>query len=356
MPENSAQERTEEATPRRRQRARRKGTVARSSDLTGALVTVALLMVLPAAMLKLGSGFLQSVRIALSHLDADASPAAMGRAFVAALQPTLPGLAMLVGGAMAVGLAANFAQVGFSFSGEALSPNFSRINPINGLKRLLSWAGTFEGLKAVFKSVIFGWLAYCALASRQEDIAGLASLAPAASLSLIGALIRSIALRVAIAWLALAAIDAYFQRRQVSRQLMMTKEELREEMKETEGSPETKAYVAMRRRKIKRGMMEAVKRADVVITNPTHYAIALEYEAGKHAPMVVAKGADFLAARIREVASEAKVPIVPNPPLARALYRKCEVGDFVPRDYFQAVAEVLAYVYRTIGRARKGKA
>jgi flagellar biosynthetic protein FlhB len=161
--------------------------------------------------------------------------------------------------------------------------------------------------------------------------------------------IREIGLKVGFVWLGLAGLDYFLQRKQTDKQLRMTKEEVKQEMKEMEGSPELRAAIAQRRRKLSRRMMQAVKTADAVITNPTHYAIAIKYETGKmHAPQVVAKGVDLIALRIREVAKESKVPIVPNPPLARQLYKKCELGDYVPRELFQAVAEVLAYVYKTL--------
>ena len=222
------------------------------------------------------------------------------------------------------------------------------------VKRIFSITAGFEGGKAFGKSILFGALAFSAISGRWDELAGLPGMQPLAALALVGGVVRTMAMRVAMAWLAIAGLDFFFQRKQINKQLMMTKEELKQEMRESEGSPELKVAIAIRRRKLKKRMMDAVRTADVVVTNPTHYAVAIEYKPGEHhAPIVVAKGADFLAAKIREVASEARVPIVPNPPLARALYRKCEIGDFVPRDYFQAVAEVLAYVYRTLKRVRK---
>jgi flagellar biosynthetic protein FlhB len=165
---------------------------------------------------------------------------------------------------------------------------------------------------------------------------------------------KGIALRIAATWLVVAGIDYFFQRKQVDRQLRMSKEEVRQEMKDAETSPELKMAQARRRRMNRGRMMEAVKTADAIITNPTHYSVAVKYKPGKdHAPMVVAKGLDLLALKIREIAKEHHIPIVPNPPLARALYKECELGDYVPRELFQGVAEVLAYVYKTIGGMNK---
>lgn len=261
---------------------------------------------------------------------------------------------MLVATAMGIGLATNFGQVGFLLSGEAMNPRLDRLNPIAGFKRIFSFPATFEGLKAVGKSVAFGWLAFSVLAANWNELIHLAWLPPMAAMSAIAGIIRTMAIRIGLAWLALAALDYFFQRKRIDKELRMTKEELKQEMKEMEQSPELKMAIARRRRQLSKRMMSAVKTADVIVTNPTHYSVAIKYELGKsHAPQVVAKGVDHLAFKIREVAAEANVPIVPNPPLARALYKHCEIGDYVPRDYFQPVAEVLAHVYRTIKKVRR---
>lgn len=353
MPD-TAQERTEEATPRRRLQARRKGTVARSNDLVGALVLLALVLVLPSAVSQLGRGFMQSMTDGFRSMPRDLSLETLGPYLGVVVQPVLLGLALILATTVAVGLVANFAQVGFVFSGEALAPNFNKINPASGLKRMFSFSSTFDGLKAAAKSALFMYIGWSAVSGAWPQIVMLGGMSPLHAMVTVGEILKGIAIRIAFAWLALAAIDYFVQRKQVDKQLRMTKEELKQEMKDAETSPELKAAQAARRRRLAKGrMMDAVKSADVIITNPTHYAVALNYDPEKsHAPIVVAKGADLLAARIREVAAENKVPVVPNPPLARALYRKCEIGDFVPRELFQAVAEVLAYVYRTIKQVR----
>jgi flagellar biosynthetic protein FlhB len=350
----SSQEKTEEATPRRRLQARRKGTVTRSSDLNNALVLLALILVLPVAISRIGQGFMLGMTTAFRSLPTDLSFSSMSRFGMSVAQPSLVGLVLLMATAMGVGLACNFAQVGFVMSGESLTPSLSKLNPANGLKRLFSMSATFEGFKAAVKSALFMYVGWTAIQSALPQIVGLAGLTPAQSLATVGLLMRSIALRIAFVWLALAGLDYVFQRKQVDKQLRMTKEELKQEMKESETSPELKAAQAARRRKLSKGKVaDAVRGADVIVTNPTHYAVAIKYEAGKsHAPVVVAKGVDFLAAKIREIAADARIPIVPNPPLARALYKKCEIGDYVPRELFQAVAEVLAFVYRTIKKVK----
>lgn len=355
MAANDGQERTEDATPKRRMDARRKGTVAKSTDLTGALVLLALSLILPYALSRLGIETMQTIRSALVEIPSDFAPASLIEYVLIFLKPGIVLFITVAAIALTVGLAANFAQVGFVVSAESMAPSLEKLNPIQGFKRLFSARAGVEALKTIVKSLLFGYIAYSAIAGRWEEVIGLAWLTPAAAASHVGSILHTVLLRVALVWLGLALLDYLFQRKQIDKQLRMTKDELKREMKDQETSPELKMVMAQRRRKLAKGrMMDRVKEADVVITNPQHYAVAVKYErSSMHAPMVVAKGADYLALRIRQVAQGARVPIVPNPPLARALYKKCEVGDFVPRDLFQAVAEVLAYVYRTLRRVRR---
>lgn len=354
MSEQSSAEKTEEATPRRRQEARRKGTVAKSSDLASALTVLAAALVLPPVTSRLAESALIAFRENLSRVPTNVSPGTLVGFTSAVAGPAILAAAPLILTMMAVGLAANFAQVGFVISAESLNPTWDKVNPINGFKRLFSMRSTFEGLKAVFKLFLFGYIAYATVASDWARIVGLGTISTAHAGQVVGQVAHTILWRIAVVWLALAAIDYFFQRKQVDKQLRMTKDELRREMKEQEGSPEIKAAQYQRRRKLLKGGLAArMKNADVVITNPTHFAIAIQYDRSKmHAPMVVAKGQDYLALKMREIASQMRVPTVENRPLARSLYKKCEVGDFVPREMFGAVAEVLAYVYRTVKNTR----
>lgn len=349
------QERTEEATPKKRRDARKKGTVAKSIDLVNAIVILALLLVLPFSLSQIGGGMVLGMNGGLRNLPTSLDPRTMSSFIWGVVQPTIGGLAVIVLTAMLVGVAVNFAQVGFVMSSEPLSPSLAKLNPINGLKRLLSRQSLFDGGKAVVKSVVFGLIAWTAIASEWATLARLSYLPPLAGLSVVASILKALAIKVAIAWLVLAVLDYFFQRKQTDKQLRMTKEEVKQEMKESETSAELKMAMAQRRRKLSKSRVsDAVKQANVVITNPTHFAVALAYDPEKDsAPRVVAKGQDFLAAKIRELANENRIPIVPNPPLARALYKKCEIGDAVPTELFQAVAEVLAYVYRTLKRVRE---
>jgi flagellar biosynthetic protein FlhB len=356
MPEQaSAQERTEEATPYRRREARKQGTVARSHELTNSIVLLVLLLALPTILTILGSGFIRGLRQGWRAIPLDLTSGSMLRNFSSVFAPSVGGLIMVVAIALIIGVATTTAQVGFVVSSEALKFNFSRLNPISGFKRLVSPAPLFEALKAVLKTVIFGLLAYSVITANWGAMMSLGRLGPAQSTWVIIDIVHSLATKLVFVWLGLAGVDYFFQRKRIDKQLMMTKQEVKQEMKQNEQSAEIKGHIARQRRRLSRSRMaQAMKKADVVVTNPTHYAVAIEYDAAKStAPIVVAKGADLLAARIREMAAENNVPIVPNPPLARALYRQCEIGDPIPRDLFQPVAEVLAYVYRTLKKVRK---
>lgn len=358
MPEGSSQEKTEEATPKRRADARKKGTVAKSVDLNGALVIMAMLFVLPHTLAALGRALVGGIGNAWQEIPGDVHPASMVRYVLSLVQPTGVALLPLLATAVAVGLIANLLQVGFVLSAESMKPSLSKVNPLQGAKRLFSSRAAVEGLKATLKFGLFGYLAWGVIRDHWSILAGLSAAPPMTAVAVTGNVLKLILIRIAVVWLILAAADYLFQRKQTDKQLMMTKQEIKQEFKEMETSPELKGARMRRAAKLARArQMAAVPAADVVITNPTHFAVALKYDSKTmFAPMVVAKGQDYTALRIRELAAENKVPIVPDPPLARQLYKKVEVGEFVPRELFAAVAEVLAYVYRTLRGVRQDKA
>lgn len=343
-----AQERTEDATPRRRQQARKKGTVTRSQDLTSAVVVAALLIALPAIATRLGEAFMTSFKRTGVNIPGDASLSSINGFVWQSAQGPIFGFLVLCSLLMTVGLVSNFAQVGFHFTTETLQPSLAKLNPVNGLKRLFSIQAGFEGFKALLKSLVFAFIAYGVITANWNRLVGTSWADSVSAIAFVGELTRTIFLRIGIAWLGLAVLDYFFQKRQVEKQIKMTKQELKEEFRESEQSPELKAAMSRQRGRMKSRMADAVRTANVIVTNPTHFSIALRYEPGQmHAPQVVAKGQDWMALKIREIAKENGIPIVPNPPLARQIYKKCDIGDFVPRDMFQAVAEVLAFVYRT---------
>ncbi|HEX3030693.1 MAG TPA: EscU/YscU/HrcU family type III secretion system export apparatus switch protein, partial [Bacillota bacterium] len=255
---------------------------------------------------------------------------------------------------LVAGVSANFAQVGVMFSTEALAMRLDRLNPIEGLKRIFSLRSLAELIKSLFKVTMVGVLAYRIIMDNFEVFPKMLDMDIRTSGSFIGGLVVKIGLEAAVLLLVLALFDYMFQRYEFNKSLKMAKEEIKEEFKQTEGNPQIKGKIREKMRKMSsRRMMQEIPKADVVITNPTHYAVALRYDGDTmQSPQIVAKGVDLLAQRIKEIAREHGVITVENKPLAQALFKVTDVGDFVPADLFQAVAEVLAFVYRLKGRKK----
>jgi len=353
MPEESFQEKTEQATPKRREEARKKGQVARSQELNSALV---LLAGLTGIYLLGGTIYGELSRLAVQTLEdcckSSVTPATFqaqmmswGKTFFGAVGPIL-----LVVGTSA--LAVSLAQVGFMVNEEALTPKFERLNPIAGAKRLLSKRSLVELVKGIFKILIVGYVSYSAIAPEMPQILLLADAELRATFQYIGSLVFKVGLRTALVLLVLAALDYAYQRWEHNQSIRMTKQEVKEELKQTEGDPQVRMRIrSLQREAARKRMMEEVPQADVVITNPTHYAVALKYDTETMvAPRVVAKGQNLIAQKIKEIARQAGVPIVENKVLAQALYKAVEVGLEIPEDLYRAVAEVLAYVFKLKGR------
>jgi len=254
--------------------------------------------------------------------------------------------------ALLLGVLANLLQTGFAVSGQALVPDFTRLNPLTGLRRFLSGHGLVETIKALGKLGIIGYIACSTISNSYPQLLAAIRQDIPTILAIIGDLLYRVALRIALFLLVLAAADYAYQRWAFERSIRMTKEEVKQEFKQLEGNPQIKSRIRSRQRQIaRRRMMEAVPKADVVLTNPTHFAVALQYDpVTMGAPQVVAKGADLIAERIREVARAHNVPIVENPPLARALYKSVDIGREIPAEFYAAVAEVLAFVYQINAR------
>jgi len=254
---------------------------------------------------------------------------------------------------LAVGLVVNIFQVKWHPTLKPLMPKFSKLNPISGLKRMFSMRSVLELVKSLAKLGIIGWAVYTMIASRMEDLFILLDMPILSALMLIGNLAVDLGLMVGALYLLIAAADYAYQRYKHTKDLKMTKQEVKEEYKQTEGNPQIKGKIRQKMREISmRRMMAEVPGADVIITNPTHYAVALKYEKDSlSAPLCVAKGVDFLAKRIREVAVENKVEIVEDKQLARAIYNTVDIGREIPPELYQAVAEILAFVYRLKNKA-----
>ena len=251
---------------------------------------------------------------------------------------------------------ANWLQIGWMFSVHPLKPNFTKFNPVNGMKRIFSKQGLMELFKSIMKILLIGGVAYQTIAGKMDQVMILWDMAPTQISLFVLRVSFEIFLKTVWAILILAVIDYIFQRRQFTDNMKMTKHEVKEEFKQMEGDPKVKARIRQIQREFsRRRMMADVPKADVVVTNPTHLAIALLYDTEQaSAPVVVAKGQDLVARKIREIAETHRVPIMEDKPLAQALYKSVEVGQTIPYEFYQAVAEVLAYVYRLKGKAVRG--
>lgn len=349
MPEERFEERTEPATPRKREEARERGHVARSLDLETAIVLLSALLGFFLFGKQLVSGMIGSMAYLFETLD----QATYDRENLAGLlapvislvaASIIPFMLLVLAGAVA----GNVLQVGLIWTTTPLEPDLSRLDPVAGFFRLFRLRNFvrvgFGLLKVLAVGAVLGytiWSERAALIDLLEhDFESIVQYLMAVTFVL--------ALRAAIALLILGVLDYAYQRFQYERDLRMSPFEIKEELRRYEGDPKIKERRrALHRQVAYRRMLQRVPKATVVITNPTHFAVALQYEIGKHrAPTVVAKGADYLAQRIREIATENGVPIVEKPELARALYKACEVDQEIPLELYQAVAEVLAYVYR----------
>jgi flagellar biosynthetic protein FlhB len=254
---------------------------------------------------------------------------------------------------MTAGVVGNVAQFGFLFTGEKLTPDLAKLNPISGLKKLVSLRSLVELAKSILKLVIISGVAYVVLDRYMEQIPGLMQMSIGSILKFIGQVSFQLCLYTCMVLFLMAVLDFSYTKWQHHQDLKMSKQEVQDEHKQREGDPAVKARIrSVQREMARQRMMEAVPEATVVITNPTHLAIAISYAEGMHAPTVVAKGAGFVAQKIKAIAVENDVPLVENKPLARAMFKSAEIGDFIPADLYRAVAEILAYVYRLKGWAQ----
>lgn len=349
MAEDTGLERTEPASVRRREQAREKGQVARSRELS----TLALLLTAGGGMWFMGawladrlSGLMRN-GMQLDRALAFAPDLLLARLRDFSIEALLlfsPLLLLLVIAGIAAALLIN----GWLFSFTPLLPDFSRLDPLRGSARIVSWNGVNEMLKAIGKTVLVGSVSMWVVWQNSGAVLSLASEPLTSGMAHLVQLLGMSLLLMAGSMVFIVAIDVPFQIWNHEKNLRMTREEVRRENKETEGDPQVKAHIRSQQREMaRRRMMAEIPKADVVVTNPAHYAVALRYQDdAMAAPRVVAKGAHLLAARIRTLAEEHRVPILEAPPLARALYRHTELGDEIPAALYNAVAEVLSYVYQ----------
>jgi flagellar biosynthetic protein FlhB len=347
------EERTEPATPRRREEARERGQVARSADLSSAVILLAAALALRFMGRPLVGGIFSSTGTQLEGLAfVEGEPGALLSQFGGAFTAVLLGFLPFAGLLLVAALGANLLQVGFLFTAKPLVPDFNRIDPVSGFGRLWSARGLVRILSGLLKVGAVALVVFWTIWAERLRLVELSGLEFEQILGAAVDLMLSISLRAALALLVLAIFEYGFEKWQYERDLRMSKREIREELRRFEGDPRirerrraTQQQLALQR------MMLGVPGATVVITNPTHLAVAIRYEKSMDAPRVVAKGAEQLARRIREAALDNGVPIVERKDLARGLYRSVDVGQSIPPDLYQAVAEILAYVYRIKGMA-----
>ena len=352
-------EKSEEPTSKKLDDARKEGQVAKSQEVATAFSLMALFVIL-----RVGYGFMGTnfqnlfsriynnipnvARTYDGYIPVDLLRSLLTNAILTMILISAPFFII----AFIIAFVSDLVQVGFKPTSKPLQPKLSKLNPISGMKKIFSARKIFELGKSILKLVVMAAVIYSFFSGRTESIYLLYDIPLKQAIGLMGSLIIDLGIRLAAAYLIIAAIDLIYQRRKFHKDMMMTKQEVKDEFKNSEGDPAVKG--AQKRRMMeasRRRMMQQLPEADVVITNPTHFAVAIKYDADENdAPVVVAKGADYLAQKIKEIARENDVEIVENKPLARMLYTNVEVGELVPPELYKAVAEVLAYVYHLKGK------
>ncbi len=353
MAEKDGQEKSEKATGKKRSEARRKGQVAQSKEISSAMILMTALGIFYFSgawilqnLAALIAGVYQNIGTLRFTQISGASTFSLEilYQFLTVILPFLLPIAV-------VGIVANVMQVGFQISSEAMALKFNKMNPISGMKRLVSLKSMVELAKSIIKILVIGSIAYSLVKSDMQQFPALIQQEVGQILVFIARASLKLCFFVCLAIIVLAVIDYIYQHWQHEQDLKMTKQEVKDEHKQTYGDPKVKSRIrSVQLEMARRRMMEAVPEADVVITNPTHLAIALKFDGREMvAPSILAKGSGHIAQRIREIAVEHQIPIVEEKPLAQALFKMVEIGDYIPAELYRAVAEVLAFVYRLKG-------
>ncbi|WP_166237943.1 flagellar biosynthesis protein FlhB [Paenibacillus turpanensis] len=349
-----SQEKTEPATPKKRQEARQKGQVAQSREVPQSLLMLAsfgFLFMYGAVMKDQIMALFRS--IFTDYMLMEFSPSNLFGLFGDLIARGLLLLAPIFGIAVVVGILGNYLQIGLLFTGHGLQMKFNKLNPITGFKNIFGLRSVVEFLKSLIKVSVIGFIVYTTLAGEQKQLLALANLPLEMMLSYVSNLVLMLGLKVGAVLVLIAVADYFYQKYEYEKSLRMSKQDIKDEYKKSEGDPLIKGKIKEKQRQMAlRRMMQEIPKADVVITNPTHFAVAIKYEAGEmNAPVVTAKGQDFVALKIRQIARDNGITTMENKPLARALYAQVEIGQEIPEDLFQAVAEILAYVYKLKGKA-----
>ncbi|MUV06504.1 flagellar biosynthesis protein FlhB [Planococcaceae bacterium Storch 2/2-2] len=345
-----AGEKTEKATPKKREDSRKKGQVLKSQDVTSALVILSVFL-----FLFFGASFMRdrffnfftysfTELVPMGQVDAES----VMLIFIQVLTQMAIILLPIFAVSVIASIGSNLMQFGFLFTTESMKFDLKKIDPIKGIKRIVSVRAIVELMKSLLKISFIGSVTAFIVSANLEKVLGLAFKTPAETLIVVGQLVALMGIVAAFVLLFISILDYFYQKYDYEKNLRMSKQDIKDEYKNMEGDPLIKSRIKQTQREMAmRRMMSEVPDADVVITNPTHYAIALKYDDGEmDAPIVVAKGVDFVAQKIKYIAKEHDVVMVENRPLARAMYDEVEIGDVVPEQFFKAVAEVLAYVYR----------
>ncbi|MGG1520128.1 flagellar biosynthesis protein FlhB [Paenibacillus oryzisoli] len=348
-----AGEKTERATPKKRQEARKKGQVAKSMDVPAALILLFSFVTL----MMFGSFMKDRIMLMFrkvyeNQLSMDVTSSNVQALFHDLMMQGLIILAPMFILVMLIAIIGNYAQIGFMFIGAPLMPKFDKINPLAGFKRMFSLRTVMDFLKSTFKLLIIGIVVYTTLVGQKTKLLALGHVPLESTFSFIGSVTLSLGIKIGAILVVLAIFDYIYQKYEYEKSLRMSKQDIKDEYKKSEGDPQIKGKIRAKQRAMAmQRMMQEVPKADVIITNPTHFAVALQYDSkNMQAPTVIAKGADYMALKIKEVAKQHGVMTMENKPLARAIYAQVEIGEAIPAELFQAVAEVLAYVYKMKGR------
>ncbi len=352
-------EKTEEPTAKKLEDARKEGQVAKSKEIANGFGILALFLVLKFWVGNMGNSFLElfhylyniipdTVNLVGNTVPEMAMSSLFKYSILLVMKIVLP--IFLVG--FVIAFLSDYVQVKWKPTAKPLQPKLSKLNPISGFKKMFSANSLVELVKSIAKIVIIGYVSYSYLKDRQNDIFLLYDLALMPAIIMIGQTVTDLGIRIAVVYMLLAFADFAYQKFKFHKDMKMTKQEVKEEYKNQEGNPEIKGKIRQKMREAsQRRMMQSLPQADVVITNPTHYAVAIKYDPDvSPAPIVIAKGEDYLAQKIKEVAKENEIEIVENKPLARMLYANVEIGAQIPPELYQAVAEVLAFVYHLKGK------
>ncbi|ANX12300.1 flagellar biosynthesis protein FlhB [Fictibacillus arsenicus] len=344
-----SQEKTEKATPKKRQESRKKGQVAKSADINAAFVLFVSVMFLSFMGGWMGERLKHLFMYSLDKkLLYDVTETSIPKLFWELSIEVAIILAPVMIAAMAAGVIGNYLQVGFLLSTEAIQMKLERINPLSGFKRIYSVRALAELSKSMLKILMIGGVTFFILWMERDVYLRMSLVSIEASLPVFGGLAIKMGFAASLVLLFLAFLDYMYQKYDFEKNIRMSKQDIKDEYKKSEGDPKIKGKIKEKQRQMAmRRMMQEVPKADVIITNPTHYAICLKYDdSGMDAPVVVAKGVDLIAQRIKEIGKEHNVVTVENKPLARTLYARVDIGQVIPEDLFKAVAEILAFVYR----------